>query len=54
MFESHSHLDITLDEWQSFMADLDATFDQFSVPQTERHELIAIVESTRDDIIKKV
>jgi hemoglobin len=53
MFESHSHLDITPDEWQSFMADLDATFDQFSVPQTERNELIAIVESTRDDIIKK-
>jgi hemoglobin len=53
MFESHAHLDITPDEWQAFMADLDATFDQFSVPQTERNELIAIVESTRDDIIKK-
>jgi hemoglobin len=51
MFESHSHLEIKGDEWQAFMVDLDTTFDKFSVPQAEREELIAIVESTRNDIV---
>jgi hypothetical protein len=32
---------------------LDATFNQFSVPQAERDELIAIVESARNDIVVK-
>lgn len=41
----------TEDEWQAFMADFDATLDRFDVPQTEREELIALVESTKGDIV---
>jgi hypothetical protein len=33
------------------MDDLDRSLDKFGVPQQERSEVIAIVESTRDDIV---
>ncbi len=51
MGDAHRHLLITGEEWQAFMDDLQQTFDKFGVPQTEQQELIAIVESTRADII---
>ena len=51
MSDSHSHLDITEDEWQSFLDDLRATLDKFAVPPAERAELFAIVESTKVDIV---
>lgn len=53
MYDSHAHLDITEGEWKIFMDDLQATFDKFSVPQRERDELVAIVESTKKDIVLK-
>ena len=53
MYDSHAHLDITEDEWQAFMADLRQTFDKFGVPEAERRELAAIVESTKSDIVRK-
>src|SRR5262249_31454139 len=46
MYDSHVHLDITEREWQAFLDDLRQTFDKFQVPQAERRELVAIVEST--------
>lgn len=51
MRESHAHLDITEFEWQSFLDDLRQTFDKFGVPAAERAELLAIVESTKSDIV---
>lgn len=51
MRESHAHLDITEFEWQSFLDDLRQTFDKFEVPAAERAELLAIVESTKADIV---
>jgi hypothetical protein len=33
------------------MEDLNRTLDKFDVPQQERSEVVAIVESTRDDIV---
>jgi hypothetical protein len=33
------------------MDDLDHTLDKFDVPQQERSEVVAIIESTRDDIV---
>src|SRR5262245_20308749 len=53
MYESHSHLDITEAEWQFFLDDLRQTFDLFQVPATDRAELLAIVESTKNDIVLK-
>lgn len=52
MRDSHAHLDITEFEWQSFLDDLRQTFDKFEVPAAERAELLAIVESTKPDIVR--
>ena len=51
MRESHAELDITAAEWEAFLDDLDQTFDRFGVPAAERSELLAIVESTKADIV---
>jgi hemoglobin len=51
MLDSHRDLMITSEEWQAFMDDLQQTLDKFNVPQAERAELVAIVESTREDIV---
>ena len=52
MSDSHAELDITEGEWQSFLDDLRQTFDKFQVPAAERAELLAIVESTKSDIVR--
>jgi hemoglobin len=51
MFDTHRELLITGQEWDAFMDDLDQTLTQFDVPERERGELVAIVESTKDDIV---
>ncbi len=51
MTVSHEELNITPTEWDAFMDDLQQTFDKFDVPERERGELVAIVESTRGDIV---
>ena len=51
MHESHAHLKITGEEWGAFMEDLDLTFDKFQVPKPERDEFIAIIASTKPDIV---
>jgi hemoglobin len=51
MLETHRDLMITSEEWQAFMDDLQQTLDKFNVPQAEQAELVAIVESTRKDIV---
>src|SRR5215213_357629 len=51
MQESHREMRITPHEWRAFMDDLSRTLDKFDVPQQERSEVLAIVESTRADIV---
>ena len=51
MEDSHPHLMITADEWDAFIDDLNQTLDKFEVPQQERSEVLAIIESTRDAIV---
>ncbi len=51
MKDSHRDLVITEDEWRAFIDDLGQTLDKFEVPQQERSELFAIIDSTRDDIV---
>jgi len=51
MRDSHVHLDITEDEWQVFLADLQACLDKFAVPQAEQSEIFALVASTKSDIV---
>jgi hemoglobin len=51
MRDSHVHLDITEDEWQVFLADLQTSLDKFAVPQAEQREIFAIIASTKSDIV---
>jgi hemoglobin len=51
MAESHRHLKITDQEWEAFLDDFRQTLDKFKVPDEERAELRAIVNSTRSDIV---
>lgn len=51
MKDSHAHLGITQSEWEAFLDDLRQTLDKFKVPAAEQAELLAIVESTRGDIV---
>ena len=53
MRDSHAHLDITAAEWEAFLQDARATFAKFQVPAQEQAELLAIIESTRADIVKE-
>ena len=51
MYDAHAHLDLTEPEWRDFLDDLTQTFDKFGVPAQERAELVAIVNSTKGDIV---
>jgi hemoglobin len=51
MKEAHQHLNITQVQWDAMLADFRTTLAKFNVPQREQQELIAIVESTKSDIV---
>jgi hemoglobin len=51
MKDAHVHLDITEKEWQAMVAEFKITLNKFKVPPPEQNELIAIVESTKGDIV---
>lgn len=48
---SHAHLSINEKQWQAMLADFRTTLDKFKVPAAEQGELVAIVESTKPDIV---
>jgi hemoglobin len=52
MRESHAHLNISDPQWDAMVADFRKTLDKFKVPAKEQGELIAIVGSTKKDIVK--
>jgi hemoglobin len=51
MKEAHAGFQITPQEWDALMVDFRASLDKFKVPAAEQNELIAIVESTKADIV---
>ena len=51
MKESHAGFRITQKEWDALMVDFRASLEAFKVPSPEQQELIAIVESTKPDIV---
>jgi hemoglobin len=51
MKESHAQMYITEREWQAMLADFRRTLNNYQVPEREQQELIAIVESTKKDIV---
>ena len=52
MKESHEKLNISQAEWNAMVVDFKATLDKFKVPQREQQELITIVDSTKNDIVR--
>src|SRR5262245_39330423 len=51
MKTAHAHLNIREGEWDAMVADFRRTLDKFRVPAGEQAELIAIVGSTKPDIV---
>lgn len=51
MKEAHVHLHITEREWQAMLADFRRVLNDYKVPEREQGELIAIVESTKPEIV---
>ena len=49
--DSHRELLVSGAEWDAFIDDFHQTLAKFGVPERERGELDAIVESTKDDIV---
>jgi hemoglobin len=51
MKTSHKGMKITDADWSAFLGHLNATLDAFRVPRTERDEVVAFVQSTKNDIV---
>ncbi len=51
MKESHKHLNISGAEWDVMLVEFNETLKKFKVPEQEQSELIAIIDSTKADIV---
>ena len=49
---SHKGMGISESDWDKLIGHLNATLDVFQVPQQERIDLLAFIESTRADIVE--
>jgi len=52
MKTSHQGMRISEADWSVFLGHLDATVEAFKVPQAERDELVALVQSTKKDMVE--
>jgi hemoglobin len=52
METSHRGMAIDESDWATFMGHLGATLDAFALPQRERDDVVAFIESTRPDIVE--
>jgi hemoglobin len=46
----HKGMRISESDWSAFLGHLNATLDAFQVPQAERDEVVAFIQSTKPDI----
>ena len=49
---SHAGMKIGDVDWSAFLGHLNATLEAFQVPQPERGEVVAFVQSTKTDIVE--
>ncbi len=49
---SHKGMNISSGDWSAFIGHLEATLDSFSVPEPERGQVLAFIDSTRADIVE--
>jgi len=52
MKTSHKGMKISESDWAVFWGHLNATLEAFQVPQAERDEVVAFVQSTKRDIVE--
>jgi len=52
MLLSHKGMNISASDWGAFIGHLEATLDHFGVPERERSEVLAFIDSTRADIVE--
>ena len=50
---SHAGMGITAKDWDAFIRHLRATLDGFNVPDAERRDVLAFIDSTRAAIVEK-
>ena len=51
--QTHAGMHISNAEFDAAMGDLKATLDNFRIPDQEQKELLAVVESTRPEIVEE-
>ena len=52
MKTSHEGMKISESDWSAFLGHLHATLQAFQVPQAERDEVVAFVQSTKADMVE--
>jgi len=52
MKTSHKGMKISEGDWSALLQHLDATLDAFRVPQAERAEVVAFIQSTKPEIVE--
>ena len=52
MKTAHKGMRISESDWARFLGHLNATLDTFHVPQAEREEAVAFIQSTKPDIVE--
>lgn len=52
MKTSHRGMKISEGDWSAFLGHLNATLEAFQLPRAERDQVVAFVQSTRDDIVE--
>jgi hemoglobin len=53
MKPSHSGMHITNDEFDAAVGDLKATLDKLRIPNQDQKELLAIIETTRPQVVEE-
>ncbi len=52
MKTSHKGMKISETDWSAFLGHVGATLEAFKVPQAERDQVLAFVQSTKSDIVE--
>ena len=52
MKTTHKGMRISETDWSVFLRHLHATLEAFKVPQAERDEVVAFVQSTKNDMVE--
>lgn len=52
MKTSHKGLGISQDDWSAFAGHLGATLKVLKLPKAERDDVLAMVQSTKDDMVE--